>query len=238
MQTYLSVGHHAAEVLSNYTNGAANVADPRAEVQRFVQTKTVAPNTIVALQQLTETIDKQVGSSSSLAAVPQDIVDNVRNNMYVSSEALRLMIAQKTPDFSAADAAVLKNYKSELDHSIKFIPTWVKVAVAVALGLGTMVGWKRIVVTVGERIGKTHLNYGQGASAELVAMLTIGAADVYGLPVSTTHVLSSGVAGTMAANGSGLQWRTVRSLALAWILTLPVSIALAAGLFWVFRGLF
>jgi inorganic phosphate transporter, PiT family len=114
----------------------------------------------------------------------------------------------------------------------------VKVAVAVALGLGTMVGWKRIVVTVGERIGKTHLTYGQGASAELVAMLTIGAADVYGLPVSTTHVLSSGVAGTMAANGSGLQWRTVRSLALAWILTLPVSIALAAGLFWVFRGLF
>ncbi len=90
------------------------------------------------------------------------------------------MLAQKTPDFSAADTAVLKNYKGELDHSIKFIPTWVKVAVAVALGLGTMVGWKRIVVTVGERIGKTHLNYGQGASAELVAMLTIGAADVYG----------------------------------------------------------
>ena len=110
--------------------------------------------------------------------------------------------------------------------------------ISVALGLGTMVGWKRIVVTVGERIGKTHLTYGQGASAELVAMLTIGAADVYGLPVSTTHVLSSGVAGTMAANGSGLQWRTVRSLALAWILTLPVSIALAGGLFWVFRGVF
>jgi PiT family inorganic phosphate transporter len=101
-----------------------------------------------------------------------------------------------------------------------------------------MVGWKRIVVTVGERIGKTHLTYGQGASAELVAMLTIGAADAYGLPVSTTHVLSSGVAGTMAANGSGLQWRSVRSLALAWILTLPVSIALAGGLFWAFRGLF
>jgi inorganic phosphate transporter, PiT family len=238
MQTFLSVGHHASEVLANYTNGAPNAADPRAVVQRYVQTKTVAPDTLVALKQLTEIIDNQVGGSSSLAAVPKNIVDNVRNNMYVSSEALRLMIAQKTPDFTAADAAVLKNYKSELDHSIKFIPTWVKVAVAVALGLGTMVGWKRIVVTVGERIGKTHLNYGQGASAELVAMLTIGAADVYGLPVSTTHVLSSGVAGTMAANGSGLQWNTVRSLALAWILTLPVSIALAAGLFWLFRGLF
>ncbi len=89
MQTFLSVGHHASEVLASYTNGAANVPDPRAEVQRFVQTKTVAPNTVVALRQLTDTIDSQVGSSSSLAAVPQDIVDNVRNNMYVSSEALR-----------------------------------------------------------------------------------------------------------------------------------------------------
>ena len=111
-----------------------------------------------------------------------------------------------------------------------------KVAVAIALGLGTMVGWKRIVVTVGEKIGKQHLTYGQGASAELVAMLTIGAADVYGLPVSTTHVLSSGVAGTMAANGSGLQWSTVRSLVLAWVLTLPASIVLAGGLYWLFRS--
>jgi len=237
-QTFLSVGHHASEVLGKYTNGAASVADPRATVQHYVQTKTVEPDTVVALKQLTDIIDGQVGPSSSMAAVPQNIVNNVRNNMYVASEALRLMDKQNAPTFDADDAAVLKNFKGQLDHSTKFIPTWVKVAVAVALGLGTMVGWKRIVVTVGERIGKTHLTYGQGASAELVAMLTIGAADVYGLPVSTTHVLSSGVAGTMAANGSGLQWRTVRSLALAWILTLPVSIALAAGLFWVFRGLF
>jgi PiT family inorganic phosphate transporter len=101
-----------------------------------------------------------------------------------------------------------------------------------------MVGWKRIVITVGEKIGKQHLSYGQGACAELVAMTTIGAADMYGLPVSTTHVLSSGVAGTMAANGSGLQWATVRSLALAWVLTLPASIILAAGLYWAFRHLF
>jgi PiT family inorganic phosphate transporter len=117
----------------------------------------------------------------------------------------------------------------------KYIPVWVKAAVAIALGLGTMIGWKRIVVTVGEKIGKTHLSYGQGASAELVAMTTIGAADLFGLPVSTTQVLSSGVAGTMAANRSGLQWQTVRHLALAWVLTLPASIVLAGSLFWVFR---
>ncbi len=98
-----------------------------------------------------------------------------------------------------------------------------------------MIGWKRIVVTVGEKIGKDHLTYGQGAAAEITAMFTIGAADWYGLPVSTTHVLSSGVAGTMAANHSGIQMSTVRNLALAWVLTLPASMCLSAGLFWLFR---
>ena len=106
-----------------------------------------------------------------------------------------------------------------------------KFAVALALGLGTMIGWKRIVVTVGEKIGKSHLTYGQGASAELVAMITILLADNYGLPVSTTHVLSSGVAGTMAANGSGLQAQTLRNILLAWVLTLPVCIFLGSVLF-------
>ncbi|WP_292491859.1 inorganic phosphate transporter, partial [Mesorhizobium sp.] len=117
-------------------------------------------------------------------------------------------------------------------------PLWVKIAVALALGLGTMVGWKRIVVTVGEKIGKSHLTYGQGAAAELMAMVTIGMADRLGLPVSTTHVLSSGVAGTMATNGSGLQWATVRNLLLAWVLTLPCSIALSFVLFVIFRQVF
>jgi PiT family inorganic phosphate transporter len=108
---------------------------------------------------------------------------------------------------------------------------WVKVAVALCLGLGTMIGWKRIVVTVGERIGKTHLSYGQGASAEMVAYGTIQAADIFGLPVSTTHILSSGVAGTMAANGSGLQMATLRNILLAWVLTLPVCVFLGSMLF-------
>lgn len=117
------------------------------------------------------------------------------------------------------------------------IPFWVKLAVAVTLGLGTMIGYKRIVVTVGEKIGKSHLTYGQGATAEMVTALTIGAADMYGLPVSTTHVLNSSVAGTMAANGSGLQWSTVRNIVLAWIMTLPVTIILSGTLFAVFMVL-
>ena len=145
--------------------------------------------------------------------MPADQVRNFRNDMYLISEALRLMKKDGQPTFSADDWTVLDNYKKHIDQATKFIPTWVKVAVALALGLGTMVGWKRIVVTVGEKIGKDHLTYAQGAAAEITAMATIGAADYMGLPVSTTHVLSSGVAGTMWANKSGLQMETVRNLA-------------------------
>ena len=132
----------------------------------------------------------------------------------------------------------IAGFKKELDRATKFIPTWVKICVAIALGLGTMVGWKRIVVTVGEKIGKTHLTYGQGAAAEIVAAATIGAADGFGLPVSTTHVLSSGVAGTMVANGSGMQWSTMRSIALAWVLTLPAAMIMSGLLYVIFRQIF
>ena len=141
-------------------------------------------------------------------------------------------------DLKPDEVAALNDYKKSLDGETKFIPIWVRVAVAVALGLGTMVGWKRIVVTVGERIGKSHLTYAQGASAELVAAATIAAADMYGLPVSTTHVLSWGVAGTMAANKSGLQMATVRNLVLAWVLTLPCAILLSGSLYWLSSKIF
>jgi PiT family inorganic phosphate transporter len=162
---------------------------------------------------------------------------NLRNEMYVISEAIRLIEKSGKTDFSADDKKILANYKKHIDLATKFIPTWVKVAVAIALGLGTMIGWKRIVVTVGEKIGKDHLTYGQGAAAEITAMVTISTADMLGLPVSTTHVLSSGVAGTMAANHSGLQWGTMRNLLMAWVLTLPVAMMLSGFLFWAFRAI-
>ncbi|WP_028225677.1 inorganic phosphate transporter [Paraburkholderia ferrariae] len=235
--TFVAVARHASTTLAKYTQ-ATPPDNPRAEVETYVRTHRLQPATLPALRQLTDTIADQVSLSGSMATVPQSIVDNVRNNMYVASEAIRLMEKAKTPPFAPEDAGAMDAFRLQMDHATKFIPTWVKVAVAIALGLGTMVGWKRIVVTVGEKIGKQHLTYGQGASAEAVAMLTIGMADVYGLPVSTTHVLASGVAGTMTANGSGLQRSTVRNLVLAWVLTLPASIALSAALYWVFRQVF
>ncbi|MBU9171676.1 inorganic phosphate transporter [Burkholderia gladioli] len=237
-QTFIAVAHQAAASFGKYSNGIAAPANSRQAVETYVQTRELKPETLPAVQQLSNSLAAAVGSTGSIASVPQGDVDNLRNTMYLVSEAIRLMEKAKQPAFSADDHAAIDNYRQQLDHATKFIPTWVKVAVALALGLGTMVGWKRIVVTVGEKIGKQHLTYGQGASAEAVAMITIGAADMYGLPVSTTHVLSSGVAGTMAANGSGLQWSTVRSLILAWVLTLPASIALAGLLYWVFHSLF
>ena len=111
------------------------------------------------------------------------------------------------------------------------IPYWVKITIGLALGLGTMIGWKRVVVTIGEKIGNEHLNYAQGAVAEIVTMTTIAAGDYFGLPVSTTHILSSGIAGSMVANGSGLQIHTLRNLLLAWVLTLPICTLLGFGIY-------
>jgi inorganic phosphate transporter, PiT family len=233
-QDFVAVSTQTADMLGHYVSPAAVVGDSREEVTDYIRTKQFTPNTMLALRELVNGIGTESALYRELKAVPQDKVRNFRNDMYVVSEALRLMNKSHQPEFSVADTAILANYKKHIDNATKFIPTWVKVAVALALGMGTMIGWKRIVVTVGEKIGKDHLTYAQGAAAEITAMATIGAADWFGLPVSTTHVLSSGVAGTMAANHSGLQMSTVRNLALAWVLTLPVSICLAASLFWLF----
>jgi PiT family inorganic phosphate transporter len=193
---------------------------------------------MLAMRVLINDIGTEMSQFKQLAAVPREHVRNFRNDMYLVSEALRLMQKSGKPQLAAADVAVLKNYKGHIDKATRFIPLWVKVAVALALGLGTMIGWKRIVVTVGEKIGKNHLTYAQGAAAEITAMATIGAADGLGLPVSTTHVLSSGIAGTMLANSSGLQFGTVRNLLLAWVLTLPAAMTLSGFLFYAFRTMF
>jgi PiT family inorganic phosphate transporter len=237
-EDFIAVSTQTAETLNKYVQPSAVTGDPREDVTEYIRTKEFKPGTTLALRELVNGIGTEMAIFKELAKVPNDRVRNFRNDMYLSSEAIRLMLKNKTPEFSAADTAVLANYKKHLDLATRFIPLWVKVAVALALGLGTMVGWKRIVITVGEKIGKNHLTYAQGAAAEITAMATIGAADGFGLPVSTTHVLSSGVAGTMAANHSGLQWSTVRNLLMAWVLTLPIAMMLSGFLFWAFRRLF
>ena len=236
MAAFATTSQQADLVINKYVNANGNLgADPRSEVTAFIATKQMQPDTMLALRELVNDLNNEVALYKEFKSVPAGQQTNVRNDMYVASEAIRLMEKNKAVTFTAAETKTLDAYRAQVDKATKFIPGWVKVAVALALGMGTMVGWKRIVVTVGEKIGKEHLTYAQGACAELVAMGTIFAADNFGLPVSTTHVLSSGVAGTMIANGSGLQMSTIRNIAAAWVFTLPAAALLSGCLFWTFR---
>ncbi len=230
--------HKAETVFAAHSRGTppAAVADARKTVDAGLRTKKLdSPAVYGALAVVASDIETQLKAYGSIKQVPAADTPNLRNEMYLEGDALRVIGKAKTGPFSKPEKATLKGFQGKLEGGTRFIPTWVKISVAIALGLGTMVGWKRIVVTVGERIGKQHLTYAQGASAELVAAVTIGMAEAYGLPVSTTHILSSGVAGTMAANGSGLQWSTVRSIASAWVLTLPAAITIAGVLYFILR---
>jgi PiT family inorganic phosphate transporter len=238
LEAYKSASAQVETALGKYVKPGITVSDYKAEVSNAVKNKVWTDATTPALQQYIHQTSTEVAAFPTLEAVPTNLVSNVRNDIYLIGEALKLIDKQKLLPMDASDLKAVTGYHAAVDNATKFIPLWVKVAVALALGLGTMVGWKRIVVTVGEKIGKTHLTYGQGAAAEVVAMVTIASADHLGLPVSTTHVLSSGVAGTMAANGSGLQWSTVRNMLMAWVLTLPASIAIAFLLFVILRQVF
>ena len=208
-------------------------------ITKYIQTKEITPEVVPALASLTDHLGEKVGSYTSIKDVPEAQVSEFRNDMYLSTTAFkRLDKAKALPAMSAAQEKTVDEYRDNLDSFLQYIPTWVKVATALALGLGTMVGWKRIVVTVGERIGKQHMTYGQGMSAELVAMSTIAAADGFGMPVSTTHVLNSAVAGTMVANKSGLNFQMVKTILSAWIFTLPATICLSGSLYWVLLKVF
>ena len=228
----------ASKVIEDRGADRKVTGNPRPAVTNYITLRQLTDDTYPSLAVLVGEIRDQVVQYGSLAKFPAETVGNTRNDMYLVSEALRSLMKGSDSGLNDADVATLNRYKGSLDAATKFIPSWVKIAVAIALGLGTMVGWKRIVVTVGEKIGKTHLTYAQGACAEIMAAATIAAADGYGLPVSTTHVLSSGIAGTMTANGSGLQWSTIRNIAMAWVLTLPVAMLISGVLYFVFAHLF
>ena len=209
---------------------------PRQVLLDYQNEQRLTPEVLPALAAQLHNIVWRLRGHDNLAGLADDQVLALHNELYLSVETIRQLDRTE----QVFDVEAWSTLQALRDHSldaVQFIPAWVKVAVAMALGLGTLVGWRRIVTTVGEGIGKQPLTYAQGASAQLTAMLTIGAADIYGLPVSTTQVLSSGVAGTMTANGSGLQWQTIRNMLLAWVLTLPAAICLAALLYWLLRVL-
>ncbi len=238
VQSFIAASENAGQILDRHVDASGKVgSDPREEVTAYLRTQQMRPETVLAVKSLVAEMNRELALNKSFKSIPAQERSNVRNDMYLTNEALRLMEKANNPSFTPAETATLKSYQSKLDWATKFIPGWVKVAVALALGLGTMVGWKRIVVTVGERIGKQHLSYAQGASAELVAMVTIFLADKFGLPVSTTHILSSGVAGTMSANGNGLHLSTVRNIAAGWVFTLPAAALLSGLLYVVFRSI-
>ncbi|WP_089606251.1 inorganic phosphate transporter [Acinetobacter piscicola] len=219
----------------------SNISDEQARttITKYIQTKEMTQDVVPALASLTDHLGERVGQFDNLKDISETEISSLRNDMYLSTTAFkRLEKADQLPKMSESQAKTVKEYRKNLDSFLQYIPNWVKVAVALALGLGTMVGWKRIVVTVGERIGKHHMTYGQGMSAELVAMSTIAAADGFGMPVSTTHVLNSAVAGTMVANKTGLNFATVRTILSAWIFTLPATICLSGTLYWLLLKVF
>jgi PiT family inorganic phosphate transporter len=226
----------AQAVFRSRAAGASVVpAAARGVLEQALRTKQVnAPQVYAALDVDSGDIAQELRNYGSISRVPAAATKNLRNEMYVVSDTLRLLTKDKAAALPPAAAATIKSYQGLLEKGTRYIPTWVKVSVALALGLGTMVGWQRIVITVGQKIGKTHLTYGMGASAELIAASTILLAEFYGLPVSTTHILSSGVAGTMVADGAGLQGGTVRNIAMAWVLTLPAAMAIAGVLYALF----
>jgi PiT family inorganic phosphate transporter len=196
----------------------------------FLRTSKPDANTLPALNEANDAVLARMRGITDLHTIPGTDRRALRLDVYLVAESLaRLAKIKKLPDGLNVTGA--DTYQKSLKSLTNFIPIWIKFAVAIALGLGTMIGWKRIVVTVGEKIGKAHLTYAQGACAELVAWGTIETADMLGLPVSTTHILSSGIAGTMVANKSGIQSDTVRNIILAWVLTLPVCVILGAATF-------
>ena len=238
LATFDRMSATAAALIESKARAPARAGDPRPAVTAYVGRRVLAEGTYPALAALTRDVAAQIRAHGTLDKLPADAVGGVRNDLYLVSEAMKFILKDDGSDLGRGEKAMLRAYKGSVDEATRYIPLWVKITVAIALGLGTMVGWKRIVVTVGEKIGKSHLTYAQGAAAETVAATTIGVADVMGLPVSTTHVLSSAVAGTMAANRSGLQMTTVRRLLMAWVLTLPVSVLLAGGLYVLFLAIF
>lgn len=217
LPSYYSLNVHDSTLVESVANAAVSVT-------KIVEDQ--SPEVAAAIRPQTQAITAALSGKTSLANV------SPANRWKVRQSIFRFRQTLQTSSLSPETRRALAPADAQFARAIEFVPYWVVLSVALALGVGTGIGYKRIVVTVAEKIGNAHLSYAQGAAAEIVAAATIGLADVAHMPVSTTHVLSSGVAGTMVANRSGLRGDTLKKIGLAWVLTLPAAILLSAGLFW------
>ena len=197
-------------------------------------------NKLSETKQMTTQIQTVILNKSSVSAISKEDRFAIRRDIMIIDRNLNELKDKKEVRMSVNDKSILKDEIKSLREITDYSPRWVILMISLSLGLGTMIGWKRIVKTLGEKIGKEHLNYAQGASAEVVAAITIGLSTKFGLPVSTTHVLSSGIAGSMVASKGikNLQPDTVRNILIAWLLTLPVVMIMSGGLFLLFRNIF
>jgi len=202
-------------------------------LQRTMQSNTAKTQDLNTLAALVAAAKQDVALKNTDAAQ----TFKFRKEIQTINKQLKALDGSKDMKIPEADQTVFREAAHGLGKVTDFAPLWVIATISISLGIGTMIGWKRIVVTIGTKIGNEHLNYAQGATAEIVAGATIQLSSAFGLPVSTTHVLSSGIAGSMVADGGtkNLNGRTLKNIAMAWVLTLPVSILLAMGLFFLFH---
>jgi phosphate/sulfate permease len=227
---------HSLQKMAGLTNGANGQMLVQASFRESEANDRVASSSgmLELVSPQLEDIIRCLDEHKSPTSMSPEKRSQLRKDILLLEDRIRSIERAEVLEVTDAERAIINKARADLRRLTDYAPTWVILVVATAIGLGTMVGWKRVVVTVGEKIGKEPLTYAQGASSEIVAMLTIGFADVLGLPVSTTHVLSSGVTGTMVANRVGLKYRTVRDIALAWVLTFPATMLLGGLLFLLF----
>ena len=229
---FIAIAQQTEQTLHEYQTPLK--LDAQSVLASYLNSSSMTDEVLPAMLIMNRDIANQISAYGHLRDLPQAAVSNVRNEMYLLSESINKVLQEPHLKLSLEQRTQLSQLRKEMDSATKFIPVWVKVSVAISLALGTMIGWRRIVITIGEKIGKSHLTYAQGASAELITMTTIAASDMFGLPVSTTHVLSSGVAGTMVANRSGIHMQTIRNLIAAWVLTMPMAILMSASFYYIF----
>ncbi|SNC76965.1 inorganic phosphate transporter, PiT family [Hymenobacter gelipurpurascens] len=229
----------------DHSKNPLDMRDSLVKVEQVMQKVNVSElsakdrESVASIKMQTNALDSIFVGKTEIGQLPQSTRFEIRKAILLLGNDAKKIQASDKVSLSTADRDTLKGGLDNMKGFTDYAPWQVLVAVSVSLGLGTMIGWQRIVKTIGERIGKEHLTYAQGASSELVAAAMIGASTAYGLPSSTTHVLSSAIAGSMVANRGikNLNPQMVRNIALAWVLTLPVTMALAGGLFLLFRAI-